>query len=248
MAKGLKISVGGIPLDHEPQKLFVSERLKPVFVEKIIPRNRIDNQKGPPVKVKLYAGIAERSFHDGGWYVFCNGRMVLRADQTPTTIWSQVHGLRQYHPDLAFFRGYAYFDSDHSALLPWTTTKTGVDVDSPVYKAVQQDMIEISKPVLAFLSSLAKERAALEHGDSADRTLALAVETSKAEAMEAIPFSKIFIAPPPAPTPPGPRMQKIQYSKSADEVAKAMQMLKVSTFTAVGEKTFEYFMKYEKKS
>lgn len=248
MAKGLKISVGGIPLDHEPQKLFVSDRLKPAFVERTIERNRIDNLDGPPVKVKLYAGIAERSFHDGGWYVFCNGRMVLRADQSPTTIWSQVHGLRQYHPDLAYFRGYAYFDSDHSALLPWTTTKTGVDVDSPVYKVVQQDMIEISKPILAFLSNLAKERASVEHGDSADRTLALAVETSKAETMETIPLSRIFVAPKPAPIPPGPRMQKIQYSKPADEVARAMQMLKVSTFVAVGERTFDYYMKYEKET
>ena len=40
-------------------------------------------------------------------------------------------------------------------------------------------------------------------------------------------------------------MQKIQYSKPLVEVEKAKQLLKVQTFIAVGEKTFEYFMKYE---
>jgi len=55
----------------------------------------------------------------------------------------------------------------------------------------------------------------------------------------------IFSAPPPAPAPAGPKTQKIQYSKPVSEVEKAKQLLKVKSFTAVGEKTFEYFMRYE---
>lgn len=245
MAKGLKISVDGIPLNHEPQKLFVSNALKPVFIEKIISHESIDSQAGSPVKVKLYAGIAERSIHDGGWYIFCNGRLILRADQTATTIWSSVHGLRQYHPDFARFRGYAYFDSDDSALLPWTTTKTGVDTDSPIYKTVQQDMVEISKPVLEFLSNLEKERVAVEQGDGVSPVLCDAVENTKAVVTGSVPPLVAFVAPKPPPMPLGPKMQKIQYTKPEEEVNKAKKMLKVKTYTAVGEKTFDYFMKYE---
>ena len=40
-------------------------------------------------------------------------------------------------------------------------------------------------------------------------------------------------------------MQRIQYDKPISEVEKAKQLLKVRSFTAVGEKTFEYFMRYE---
>jgi hypothetical protein len=223
----------------------VSEILKPACVEKTYRRELLVGQPGAPVKVKLFAGVAERSLHDGGWYVFCNGRLVIRADQTATTIWGQLHGMRQYHPDFAYFRGYTYFDSDDAALLPWTTTKTGVDVDSSVYKSVQQEMIELSKPVLTFLSNLAKERAAFESGDNTDRTLDQAIQSAEAKRTDTLPMTPIFVAPPLSPVPTGPRMQKIQYSKPSVEVEKAMQLLKVRTFTAVGEKTFEYFMKYE---
>ena len=245
MDRGLAITVNTIPLRYEPQLLFVSEKLKPAYVEKTYPREVLDRQPGPPVKVKLFAGVAERSLHEGGWYVFCNGRLVIRADQTATTIWGQTHGMRQYHPDFAFFRGYAYFDSDDAALLPWTTTKTGVDVDSAVYRNVQQEMIEISKPVLTFLSNLAKETAVFESGDSVDRTLDQAIRSAEAKRTDALPTTPTFVAPPPKPVPPGPRMQKIQYSKPLVQVEKAKQLLKVYSFTAVGEKTFEYFMKYE---
>jgi hypothetical protein len=247
MAKGLKISVDGIPLNYEPQKLFVSDTLKAVFRERSILHESIDSRAGPPVKVKLYAGLAERSLHDGGWYIFCNGRLILRADQTATTIWGSVHALRQYHPDFARFRGYAYFDSDDSSLLPWTTTKTGVDTDSPVYKTIQQDMVEISKPVLEFLSNLEKERVAVEQGDGITPVLCDTVENAKAVVTNSVPLLIAFVAPKFPPIPSGPKMQKIQYSRPLEEVNKAKKMLQVKTYTAVGEKTFDYFMKYEGK-
>lgn len=243
--QGLAITVNTIPLRHDPQLLFVSDKLKPAYVEKTYPREVLDGQPGTPVRVKLFAGVAERNFHEGGWYVFCNGRLVIRADQSATTIWGQAHGMRQYHPDFAFFRGYAYFDADNAALLPWTTTKTGVDVDSAIYKNVRQEMIELSKPVLTFLSNLAKERASVESGDSTDRTLDQAVQSAEAKRTDALSVTSTFVAPQPSPAPPGPRMQRIQYSKPLIEVEKAKQLLKVQAFSAVGEKTFEYFMKYE---
>jgi hypothetical protein len=245
MDRGLAITVNTIPLRHEPQRLFVSDRLRPAFVEKSYPRELLDGKPGATVTVKLYAGVAERSLHDGGWYVFCNGRMVIRADQTPTTIWGQAHGMRQYHPDFAYFRGYSYFDSDDAGLLPWTTTKTGVDIDSVVYKSAQQEMIEMSKPVLTFLTNLAKERAAIENGDSTDNTLDEAIQSAEPRRTDTLAVVPTFVAPLPRPRPPGPRMQKIQYSKPLTEVEKAKELLKVNTFTAVGEKTFEYFMEYE---
>jgi len=137
--------------------------------------------------------------------------------------------MRTYHPDLAYFRGYAYFDCDDGALLPWTTTKTGVDADSPIYKAVQREMIELTRPVVDFLSDLAKERSVA----AAARPLENAINHARAKEVEAVTQQHAFVSPRPAPVPPGPRMQKIQYSKPLKEVEKARQILKVRSFTAV---------------
>lgn len=237
----LAITLDGLPIKHDPQELFASQTLKPGFVEKIYSSKALTNKSGPPVRVKLYAGVSERSLHDGGWYVFCNGRQILRADQTATTVWGDRHQMRAYHPDFAYFRGYAYFDSDDGALLPWTTTKTGVDEDSPIYKAVQQEMVEMTRPVLAFLSNLVKEKAA----DDGTGSLEKAISGAKVIQVQTVIQPRVFTAPLPTPIPAGPRMQKIQYFKPAAEVEKAKQLLKVRSFTAVGEKTFEYFLRYE---
>lgn len=237
----LAITLDGLPIKHDPQELFSSQVLKPGFVEKSYSSKTLTGKSGPPVRVKLYAGVAERSLHEGGWYIFCNGRQILRADQTATTVWGERHQMRAYHPDFAYFRGYAYFDSDDGALLPWTTTKTGVDTDSPIYKAVQREMIEMTRPVLTFLTNLQKERATA----AAVRPLEQAITTALATQVQTVTQPHAFESPPPARAPSGPKMQKIQYVKPTADVEKAKQLLKVRSFTAVGEKTFEYFMRYE---
>ncbi len=237
----LAITLNGLPIKHDPQELFASKTLKPGYVEKTYASKVLVGKPGPPARVKLYAGVSERSLHDGGWYVFCNGRLILRADKTDTTVWGERHQMRAYHPDFAYFRGYAYFDCDDGALLPWTTTKTGVDADSPIYKAVQREMIEMTRPVLAFLTNLAKEKATT----SAVRPLGDAITNAQATQVQTVTKPHAFVSPPPAPAPSGPKMQKIQYSKPAAEVEKARQLLRAKSFTAVGEKTFEYFMRHE---
>ena len=237
----LAITLNGLPIQHDAQHLFVSKTLKPAFLEKIYSSQGLVSHRGPPVRVNLFAGVAQRSLHDGGWYVFCNGRLILRADQTPTTVWGERHQMRAYHPDFAFFRGYAYFDSDDGSLLPWTTTKTGVDADSPIYKSVQREMIEMTKPVLAFLTNLAKER----ETDGGKGPLLSAMETARLTVAHDVTRIGAFAAPLPAPTSAGPKMQRIQYQKPAAEIERARQLLKVRSLTAIGERTFDYFMKYE---
>ena len=92
MDKGLAITVNTIPLQFEPSTLFASDLIKPAFIEITYPSELLIGESGPPVNVKLYVGLSERNLKDGGWYIFCNGRMVLKADQTSTTIWGEPHG------------------------------------------------------------------------------------------------------------------------------------------------------------
>ena len=242
---GLQITLNGKILPHEPQRLLQSDDLQPSFVEHSYERQLIDKQDGAPVQVRLYAGVSERKLHEGGWYVFCNGRLVLRADQGSNTVWGRLHNVQQYHPNFAYFRGYAYFDSEDASLLPWTTTKTGVDTDSRVYKLAQQKMVETTKPILQFLSQLEKERVAHDAGDLTETPLEDAIQSASAVRVLSIQSPVEWSAPQPIALPPGLRMQKIQYIKPANEVEEAMRLLKVSNFTEVGQKTFDYFMQYE---
>lgn len=103
--KGLVITLNAIPLKVHPFSLLQSEQLQPAFKE--ITYNG-------PVRVKIFAGIAERNLSRGGWYIFCNGRMLLEADQTKITGWGEENGsmIPKYHADFAYFRGYVFFDSD----------------------------------------------------------------------------------------------------------------------------------------
>jgi hypothetical protein len=243
--RGLSITLNGIPVEHTLHLLLQSDVLKPAFIERVYPRTILDGEDSPPVKVRLYAGIAERKIQDGGWYIFCNGRLVLKADKSSDTVWGASHNMRQYHAELAYFRGFAFFDCDHAALLPWTTTKTGVDTDSKLYGIVQQEMIEISRPVIEFLSRLEKERVDRLAGNADDEPLLNAINAATEVRAEQVVEVKQFVSPPAPVRPSGPQMSRIQYSKRTDLVNKAKRLLGVSTFTAVGEKTFEYFLRNE---
>ena len=240
MAKGLSISFNGRPLGRRTISLLQSDQLKPAFIEK-----KYEDIDSVPVNVKIYAGISERDFEKGGWYIFCNGRMVLDADQTEVTTWGGSNPTPKYHPDFAFFRGYVFFDSEDAELLPWTTTKTGIDIDSGLYKSVKLEMITIMRPVLDFLRKLAKERADVENGDVEKSLLEESINNASSTNYLNLKDKGAFIPPKFDPLPRGPKSGRIQYNKPIDAIKKAKRILGVTTYTAVGEKTFDYFMRME---
>jgi histidine kinase/DNA gyrase B/HSP90-like ATPase len=240
MAKGLAISFNGRPLGKRTLSLLKSDQLQPAFIEK-----RYENLGESVVNVKIYAGIADRDLEKGGWYIFCNGRMVLEADQTDITTWGGSNPTPKYHPDFAFFRGYVFFDSDDAELLPWTTTKTGVDSDSNLYKAVNLEMITLMRPVLDFLRKLANERALVERGEIEISPLEEAYKVTKPTNYLDVQQQDHFIIPKVTPLPRRPRLGRIQYNKPLDDIKMVKKVLRVTTYKAVGEKTFDYFMKME---
>jgi hypothetical protein len=239
--RGLKITVNQIAVEFVGQTLLTSSSLYPAYVLKNYPRQTIDGRTGEPVRVRLYAGLNGRSLHEGGWYIFCNGRLIVMADQGSTTVWGKSHNMPQYHPDFAYFRGYAYLDSKHPVLLPWTTTKTGVDVDSGLYKTVQREMIELTKPVLKFLSELTRQRSGEDEGNWAESVFQGTTLVSTRDVQGPSPLR----VPQPPAKMQGPSMQRIQYWAATERVDRAKTLLGVSSFKDVGERTFDYYMKYE---
>jgi hypothetical protein len=239
--RGLGITVNRMPVDLIKPTLFQSDQIQPAVREFEISRKQLDGKDGDGVHVRLLAGLSKRSLADGGWSLFCNGRLIMKSDKTAASIWGSSHNLRQYHPNFAYFRGYAFVDSQNSILLPWTTTKTGVDIDSAVYRTVQQEMIEISKPIIAFLIRVAKEQ---QNGVSDPSVLDKAL--GQATSVEFNAFNGIVPFKADLQTvPPGPKLVNIQYQKSQEEVEKVKTKLGVRSATEAGRRTFEYFLEYE---
>lgn len=129
---GLQITVNGKTIVYSSQEIVETKNVTPYAFSKTI----------DDVNISVIAGIAPKGEpENAGWYVYCNGRLVIFADKTQLTGWGEDQ-VRQYHPSLAFFRGFVFFESSNLEKLPWNTTKTGVDSSSSYYIFAKSKMKE----------------------------------------------------------------------------------------------------------
>lgn len=234
--RGLDITVNRESAGYAAIEIFQSDELEPAYKEYSF------DQAEDEVKVELKAGLGERSPDEAGWYIFCNGRLVLDGDTEDTTGWGS-DTIPQYHNDFSRFRGVANFKSENPAALPWNTTKTDVNPDSPVFRNAKQEMEQMMSPVIDSLRQIANEKS--EKGEStveqkvADSGM---VDVSEVKSDE----EQSFTSPKPDQEEDDePDEVYIQYSKEEEVVDKAKEVLEVDTNRAVGIKTFEYFYNYE---
>lgn len=234
--RGLKISINTHPLKGMDLTLLHSKDIQPAY-QKI---------KYKDVDVQLSCGIGTAELKRGGWYIFCNDRMVLGPEQTQITGWSGKgkDGVAEYHDQFKMFRGYAFFNSDNSGSLPWNTTKNNVDLDSPLFISTRLTMIEMMKPVITFLNKLKKEKE--NQNPEENQPLGNIVKSLKITNLESVKstdFKPIFTFPNLAPQ----KIQvdadetKITFSMDRRKVEKVKKFLKAKTNTEVGEKVFNYF-------
>ncbi|OUL18101.1 ATP-binding protein [Nostoc sp. RF31YmG] len=242
--KGLSISINDEALSATPLNFRTSDTIKVAKFEKEY-KYFGNHEINTPVRVKLYAGVSDRDINEGGWYVFCNERMVLEADQTEITGWGTKTGFPKYHPDFAFFRGYAFFESDDAAYLPWTTTKTGIDYDSPIYKSIKQEISQITTPVITFLRQMADEKSRVERNEIPESLLEKAYSETSLHSVFEIDTITTFQIPEKSAIPPREKRGNIQYSKPVEEIELVKELLKVSSNKEVGEKTFDYYLNNE---
>jgi hypothetical protein len=76
-----------------------------------------------------------------GWTVLCNDRAVVLSDKTNKTGWE----ITKFHSDFYGFVGYVNFVSEDPRKLPWTTTKTDVDLNNVAYQEALKDMRYFTK-------------------------------------------------------------------------------------------------------
>jgi hypothetical protein len=240
MEKGLVIILNAIPLKIHPLLLLHSEQIQPFFKEEIV------YHEDTPIRVKIFAGIAERSPSDSGWYIFCNGRMVLKADKTHVTGWGELNGslVPKYHDDFAYFRGYIFFDSDDARLLPWTTTKM-LAIDFPLFRGFRLDMTTLMPLVIDFLRKLATEKSRKELGKIDETPLVKALESAELKHYSEISTPNRFFKAPESPLLPEPPTRWIGYRKPDAKFKKVQEVVGAKTPQEVGEATFEYFFQLE---
>lgn len=141
LKSGIKIIVNGENLTHSLPEFFTSDEIN--YTSKLM--------KWKDVEVQIIAGITPlEDRNPRGWYVFCNGRMVIESDKTQITGWNSK-SLPLFHPKFNHFLGYVSFKSANVKDLPWSSTKWGVEVDSPVYMEALEEMRIQALPILDFL-------------------------------------------------------------------------------------------------
>jgi hypothetical protein len=224
---GLKISVSGTEAAPDFPELAASKDLRPV--------RQHTNKDG--VDILIMAGlspVADRK--PRGWYVFCNGRLVLDADKTYRTGWG-ADSRPSFHAKYNHFLGYVYFRSNDVHKLPWTTTKDGVDLESPIYQNALAEMWVLSRPVLDFLNDLypdVKEESEPEHTVFKE---ARAIAPQKIASRTNTAFN--------ANVKKGSDddLVSIQYKRSKKKLRKIKEALGRSSMSAsrIGEYTFDWF-------
>lgn len=193
------------------------------------------------VDVLLLAGVAPpNDSRAHGWYVFCNGRMVVDADRSTLTGWGD--GLPAFHMGkYRRFVGFVYFRSDDVRKLPWRTTKQGVDADNEVYRAALLEMTVQARAVTSFLDNMYPRDADVDA--TLDREV-LARSSSVSIGTMARSEQPFSIA-----IPKRPRKQtvSIQYERPKDTVARIANYLGKRGLAAgrVGEFTFDFFVEQE---
>jgi hypothetical protein len=232
---GLKVLVNEEEVGSYVINVFNSEKLVGISQEFVI---------DGAVNVGIKVGFSERDFHAAGWNIVCNGRLVADSERSEITGWG-VDKMPRYHPDYAFFRGVVEFDADDSSLLPWTTTKTGVDVDNSVYIQALHHMKMMMRPALSLMSARAAEQRDLIDEKIEHAPLVEAFECKEVIDIYNAAFGQEMVSPERAVATNLNPMTTIQYKVPVRKINIVKASLGVSSNKDVGESTFQYFYDME---
>lgn len=251
-SKGMKIFINSIPLISKDLSL-----LEDPGVGLTIARWQ-HNYKEENVDVRIVCGIGPKNKkEDGGWYIFCNDRLILAADQTATTGWSgggrKVKGGPEYHSQYERFRGFVFFESEKPSNFPWNTAKTGLNSEHPLYISVKEKMISMMHDVNAFLNKIKSER----DGQGRGKNQPLSPTEQKLDKAIALPLKDVvtrtltktkFSAPETAPPQKKSKAENavnICYEVSVDQFNVVAKYLNLEDAKQVGIQTFNYFIENE---
>jgi Histidine kinase-, DNA gyrase B-, and HSP90-like ATPase len=234
--RGLNISVNDKPVIGWQINLKESDELAPMRIE------YNDKINGENVHVQVIGGMAaappetadpdveDEAEKRYGWYVICNGRIVLAADKTAVSGWGS-ESWPQWHRQYSGFIGLILFTSESAAALPLTTTKRSVDLSSEVYRRARPSMRDVTRSWIDYTNS---RKQALEE---AKKKEALA----KPVTIYSVKERQIAVMPKLTPVPKVP-MANVLYSVPRAKLKKLAAELGSSrmSYRDVGIKAFDY--------
>ncbi|OYZ14038.1 MAG: ATP-binding protein [Sphingomonadales bacterium 28-64-96] len=148
--RGLRIVLNDVPIVGWQIEMLESDVFAPMRV------SYRDDFEGSPVDVEIIGGMAapppdtsDPDIEDDGekrygWYIVCNGRIVLAADKSSVSGWG-TDDWPQWHRQYSGFIGIILFTAANAAALPLTTTKRSVDSTSEVYRRARPKMRELTR-------------------------------------------------------------------------------------------------------
>lgn len=236
LQRGLRISINGALAKGWSIELLQSEEYIPMRID------LQDEVDGDIVSIEIIGGMAapppesiepdekdegDRRF---GWYVVCNGRIVLAADKSQLTGWG-TEDWPQWHYQYAGFIGIILFTAANAAALPLTTTKRSVDTSSEVYRRARPRMREVTKRWIAYTN---QRKQAL---DEAKRKESAAIAVPLASVARKTAVTLPTLVPNPVEKP-----ANVNYSVPVSRMkrlAKELGSINMP-YREVGQKTFDY--------
>jgi hypothetical protein len=243
--QGLVVHLNGAPLRATHPSLLSSEEFAPLV-------KRCDVAVGGRcVRMEVYAGLDRADDQDddetddaskyrtdsqAGWYLFCNDRLVLARDKSRLTGWGAVTSA--YHPQYRQFRGYVFLEGD-ARDMPWTTTKTAVDEDSPAFRIVQAEMFDALQKAVVAMNRLRAER---QQRPPEERPAVSAMHAARRVPLADLQPSAAVRVPAPSAGPLSPSMMTIRYAIEQSQYARAAMELGVDCPADVGRDTFRFYV------
>ncbi len=169
--RGLLILVNGVPITGEVFKLFSGDEFEPLnfsYEDKVgdakIHVEVVAGQAFPPPDDNEPSERRGEREEKSGWYVACNGRIVMAADKTDLSVWGD--DFPAWHPQYVGFFGLIIFTSDETELLPLTTTKRNVDPTSIVYRRARPKMKEPTRAWISYTNAKKNDKEAAKTAES----------------------------------------------------------------------------------
>jgi hypothetical protein len=265
--KGFKVIVNGTII--EPKKiglLIDKEAITKQASSGIAPYIYETNANG--VEVSLTVGFyrdlpsheeqedeieGRHSKDDAGWTIVCNDRVIVANDKTALTGWGN-NGVPSYHSQFVAISGLVIIKSKDASLLPVTTTKRGIDVNSDIYWSLRERMVEGLKIFTNYTNKWktpSPERAKLQQNSRAvlPQDVTTLIPSNQWKTVRTGMGGRQFIPSLPIPQISNPSKQ-IKFSRPLEEIQKVSFYFfedKDAKPTDVGEACFDEVLRKAKK-
>ena len=237
LERGLNVSVNGKDVSAASIEFLKSDEFVPMRV------SYSDTKEDEPVTIEIVGGMAapppegtepedtkEREYDRFGWYVACNGRIVLAGDKSSVSGWG-LDDWPNWHPQYTGFLGIVFFSASNASALPLTTTKRSVDVTSEVFLRARPRMRELTKQWTSYTNV---RKQALERAKEKEQ-VAKAVAIREVETRAQVILPRLVSVP-------RTRVANVNYSVPVTRMKALAEALGKITmpYKEVGVRSFDY--------